>query len=76
MSSAKEIDIKTFTFYFFDYMIDIKNHDPNNIKTDDKSKKTFLFTALFMGHQIIKSLCTSSSATQMDMLKKLMETNT
>ena len=37
MSSAKEIDIKTFTFYFFDYMIDIKNHDPNNIKTDDKS---------------------------------------
>ena len=26
-----------------------------------------------MGHELIKSLCTSSSATQMDMLKKLME---
>ena len=35
----KGIDIKSHTYYFFDAIINIKNVDPNNIKTDEKSLK-------------------------------------
>ena len=32
----KDIDIKNWTYYFFDDMINKKNLDPNNIKIDEK----------------------------------------
>ena len=40
----EHIDIKNHTFYFFDDMINIKNHDPNKVRIDKKSY--FLFITL------------------------------
>ena len=36
MNSAKEIDIKNGTYYFFDDMLNIQNLDPNKSKLDEK----------------------------------------
>ena len=38
----KYIDIKNRAYYFFDVMINIKNLDPNKIKTDEKSWRNIL----------------------------------
>ena len=38
-NKVKDIDIKNRTYYFFNEIINIKNFDPNNIKTDEKSYK-------------------------------------
>ena len=38
----KDIDIKNWTYYLFDDMINIKNLDPNNIKIDEKSCKNIV----------------------------------
>ena len=40
--SAKDIDIKIPTYYFFNDIINIKDFDPNNIKKDEKSYKNIL----------------------------------
>ena len=37
-NKVKDIDIKNRT-YFFNDIIDIKNFDPNNIETDEKTYK-------------------------------------
>lgn len=42
MNSAKDLDIKTFTYYFFDGMINIKYLDPDKTKTDEKSDRNIL----------------------------------
>ena len=39
MGSIKEINIKNRTYYFFDYMIRIKDFNPDLIKIDKKSFK-------------------------------------
>ena len=39
MGSIKEINIKNRTYYFFDYMINIKGFDPSLLKIDKKSYK-------------------------------------
>ena len=39
MGNIKEINIKNRTYYFFDDMINIKDFDPNLLKTDKKSYK-------------------------------------
>ena len=39
MRNIKEINIKNQTYYFFDYMINIKDFDPNVLKIDKKSYK-------------------------------------
>ena len=36
MSNKFNISIENHTYYFFDDIINIKNFDPNNIKTDEK----------------------------------------
>ena len=36
---VKDINIKNHTYYFFDDIINRKDFDPNNIKTDEKSYK-------------------------------------
>ena len=36
-NKIKYIDIKNYTYYFFDDIINIKNFDLNNIKIDKKS---------------------------------------
>ena len=41
-SKVKDIDIKSQTYYFFNYIINIKNFDPNIVKIDENSKKNFL----------------------------------
>ena len=47
-NKVKDIDIKNRTYYFFNEIINIKNFDPNNIKTDEKSYKNIFFTILDM----------------------------
>ena len=47
-NNSKDINIKNRTYYFFNDIIDIENFDPNNIKIDGKSSKTFLFIILDM----------------------------
>ena len=37
-----DINIKDYTYYFFDEIINIKDFDPNNIKIDEKSYKNIL----------------------------------
>ena len=39
---VKDINIKNHTYYFFDDIINIKDFDPNKIKTDEKSYKNIL----------------------------------
>ena len=38
-NKVKDISTKNHTYYFFDDIINIKNFDPKNIKTDEKSYK-------------------------------------
>ena len=39
---VKDINIKNWTYYFFNVIIYIENFDPNNIKVDGKSHKNVL----------------------------------
>ena len=50
----KDIDIKNHTYYFFNYIINIKNFDPNKIKIDEKSYNNILI--YFIGYVRIKDL--------------------
>ena len=54
MSNFNYISIKNHTYYFFDDNINIKNFDPNNIKTDEKSYTNILIH--YIGYVIIKDL--------------------
>ena len=47
-NKVEDKGIKNHTYYFFDNVINIKNFDSNNIKIDEKSYKTFIFTTLDM----------------------------
>ena len=40
--SVKDINIKNYTYYFLDDIINIKDFDPNNIKIDKKSYRNIL----------------------------------
>ena len=51
-NNVKDIDIKNRTYYFFNYLINIKNFDPNNIKIHEKSHKNILI--YFIGCVTIK----------------------
>ena len=51
-NKIKYIDIKNYTYYFFDDIINIKNFDLNNIKIDEKSYKTVLI--YYIGYVMIK----------------------
>ena len=46
--NVKDINIKNRTYYLFDDIMNIRDFDPNSIKTDEKSYKMFLFTILDM----------------------------
>ena len=41
-NKVKDLDVKNRTYCFFDDIINVKNFDPNNIKTDEKSRKNIL----------------------------------
>ena len=41
-NNVKDINIKNHTYYFFDDIINIKDFDPNKIKTDEKSYNNIL----------------------------------
>ena len=49
---------KNQTYYFFNYVIDIENFDPNNIKINEKSNKNIIF---FTGYATIKEYVKSYS---------------
>ena len=53
-NKVKDISIKNHTYYFFDDIINIKNFDPSNIKTDEKSYKNILI--YYIGYVTIKDL--------------------
>ena len=40
--SFKDINIKNRTYYFFNDIINMKDFDPNNIRTEEKSYKNIL----------------------------------
>ena len=51
-NKVKDIDIKNFTYYFFNDIMNIENFDRNNIKTDKKSYKNILI--YYIGYVTIK----------------------
>ena len=51
--SVKDISIKNHTRYFFDDIINIKDFDSNNIKTDEKSYKNILI--YYIAYMTIKN---------------------
>ena len=51
-NTAKNIHIKNRTCYFFNDIINIKNFNPNNIKTDEKSCKDILI--YYIGYVTLK----------------------
>ena len=48
---VKDINIKTWAYYFFNDIIDIVNFDPSNIKIDEKSYKKIL--TYYIGYETI-----------------------
>ena len=48
MGSSKQINIKDRTYYFYNYIIDIKTFDSNNLKLDKKRTKILISTILDM----------------------------
>ena len=55
MKKLKEIDIKDFTYYFFDGMITIKSLDPNS-QTKIRSKKSNKNIVYYIGYMTVKNL--------------------
>ena len=51
-NKVKDIDTKNRKYYFFNDIINIKNFDPNNVKTDEKSYKNILM--YYIGYMTIK----------------------
>ena len=51
-NKVKDIDTKNHIYYFFNYIINIKNFDPNNIKIDEKSNKNIFI--YYIGYVTIK----------------------
>ena len=57
MSRVRDIDIKSYTYYFFEDIINIKFLDPNNIKIDEKSiKNIFIYYVEYVTQNSVKSL--------------------
>ena len=53
-NKVKDINIKNYTYYFFDDIINIKTFDPTNINRDEKSyKNIFIY---YIGYVTIKDL--------------------
>ena len=50
----EEINMKNCTYYFFNYMTNIKKHDPNKIKIDKMSYKNILI--YYIGYVTVKNL--------------------
>ena len=48
MGNIKEINIKSWTYYFFDDMIDIKDFDSNFLKKMKSLTKTLTFITLVL----------------------------
>ena len=48
----KNADIKNHTYYFFDYIINVKDFDPNKVKIDKKSQKNILHYSKYFLHWI------------------------
>ena len=46
MRTVKQIDIKNRTYYFYNYMINIKKFDSNLLKLKKNHIKTLVFTTL------------------------------
>ena len=51
-NNVKEINTENHTHNFLDYIINIKDFDPNNIKIDEKSYKNILI--YYIGYVTIK----------------------
>ena len=54
MGSIKQINIKNRTYYFFNYMINIKNFDSNLLKVEKKSYKNI--GIYYVGYVTMKNL--------------------
>ena len=68
-NKVKDIHIKNHTYYFFNYIINIKVFDPNNIKIDKKSYKNILI--YYIGYVMINN--SKYAKINSDTLKKLIK---
>ena len=53
-NKVKDINLKNHTYYIFNYIVNIKNFDPNNIKIDEKPYKDILI--YYIGYVTIEDL--------------------
>ena len=51
-NNVEDINIKNWTYYFFNDIINIESFAPNNIKVDEKSNKNILI--YYIGYLTIK----------------------
>ena len=47
---VKDINIKNYTYYLFDDIINLKDFDPNNIKINEKLYKNIFFLLYYICH--------------------------
>ena len=73
MNSIKKITIKNDTHYFFIDTIN-KNHNPNQIKIDEKSYKDIIYYVGYVTPNRVKPLCFIINK-KMESLKQLMKNN-
>ena len=52
MGNVKDLNIKNWTYYYFDDMIDIRKFEPNLLKIDKKSYRDF--DSYYIGYLTIK----------------------
>ena len=85
MGKIRQINIKNWTYYFYNDIIDLKKFNSNLLKITKKSYKTLVFTTLDISQLkkmvIVKIftvwiVCICVLIMQVDILKKEMETNT
>ena len=75
-NNVEDINIKNWTYYFFNDIINIESFAANNIKVDEKSNKNILI--YYIGYLTIKDskyveIHILSSIKWLDTLNKLME---
>ena len=56
MNGVREIDIKSFTYYFLDDMINVKKFNPKKIKIDKESYKNIIYYIDYVATNGVKLL--------------------
>ena len=46
--AVRQLNVKNTTYYFYNYLINALNFEPNNLRLDKKHEKTLIFIILDM----------------------------